>query len=276
MTLPASGNISWSQICTEFSLNPTTAVWPASFYGKGGAPGSGNLSFSDFYGRSAGGSFTPAPGTYTYTDNGQLGSAGGGPGASVTISSTTTQTWTYSATGSSSYSATLASGGSGTSIGFNLPAATGTSNRSTAITLNAGANAWNITLFATGLGSAGGGTCVSVNSLVLTQNGEKRAGDLIPGDVVYTRHETTGEWMHCQVTDVSFAYEPIYVRRGYPDATKRHRFGFGRKPRWYRAGWFGRKGGMAMVAKITVAGAHTYMARNPNSDKWRLSHNIKP
>lgn len=53
MTLPASFPISWQQICNEFGLAYTSS-WPSAFYGKGGAPASGNLSFSDFLGRSNG------------------------------------------------------------------------------------------------------------------------------------------------------------------------------------------------------------------------------
>jgi hypothetical protein len=53
MTLPASGVISWEDICAEFSLDASTAIFPTNFYGLGGAPASGVLKFSDFYGRSA-------------------------------------------------------------------------------------------------------------------------------------------------------------------------------------------------------------------------------
>lgn len=52
MTLPASGTITLHQIAAEFSL-ANTAIFPSAFYGKGGAPASGTLRFSDFYGRSA-------------------------------------------------------------------------------------------------------------------------------------------------------------------------------------------------------------------------------
>jgi len=52
MTLPASGPISLTQIAAEFGL-PANSAFPAAFYGKGGAPASGPLSFADFYGRSA-------------------------------------------------------------------------------------------------------------------------------------------------------------------------------------------------------------------------------
>jgi len=51
MTLPSSGPITLFQIADEFGL-PHNAVFPTAFYGKGGAPSSGPLSFADFYGRS--------------------------------------------------------------------------------------------------------------------------------------------------------------------------------------------------------------------------------
>ena len=51
MTLPASGPINLAQIAAEFGLASTTP-FPSGFYGKGGAPSSGPLSFEDFYGRS--------------------------------------------------------------------------------------------------------------------------------------------------------------------------------------------------------------------------------
>jgi hypothetical protein len=51
MTLPASGTISLYQIADEFGVARSTP-FPSGFYGKGGAPSSGALSFADFYGRS--------------------------------------------------------------------------------------------------------------------------------------------------------------------------------------------------------------------------------
>jgi hypothetical protein len=93
-----SNPITWANLCTEFSLNPLTAVFPASFYGKGGAPASGTLGFQDFVGRSGGGSYTPTPGTYSYTDNGLTN---GNPGSSVTVTSISgSVAWTWSFTGS--------------------------------------------------------------------------------------------------------------------------------------------------------------------------------
>jgi len=52
MTLPSSGPISLGQIADEFSIS-RQAGFPSAYYGKGGAPSSGPLSFADFYGRSA-------------------------------------------------------------------------------------------------------------------------------------------------------------------------------------------------------------------------------
>lgn len=272
-----SNPITWANLCTEFSLNPLTAVWPASFYGKGGAPASGSLGFQDFVGRSGGGSYTPAPGTYSYTDNGLTN---GNPGSSVTVTSLGgSVAWTWSFTGSASLSGSLTSGSSGASIAFNLPAAATTASRSAAVTLTQGANSWTLNLFSSGQGSPGGGTCVSCETPILLADGtEKLAGTLVAGDVVYTRHELTGEWGNYEVTNVELVPDTVYRLRGFPDATKRHRFGyelFG--IRWFRAGTFGRKARDTIVAKITVMEAHTYMARSPEpGSKWRLCHNIKP
>jgi hypothetical protein len=273
-----SNPITWANLCTEFSLDPLTAVFPASFYGKGGAPATGVLSFQDFVGRSGGGSYTPTPGTYSYTDNGVTT---GGPGSSVIVTSIAGSVpWTWSATGSTTnLSSSLASGSSGAGIQFDLPSATGIANRSVAISLHQGANNWTLNLFSTGTGSPGGGSCVACDTPILMGDGtEKLAGELQAGDVVYTRHELTGEWMRAEVLQVELVPDTVYRLRGFPDATKRHRFGYDLFGiRWFRAGWFGRKARETTVAKISVHGAHTYMARSPApGSKWRLSHNLKP
>jgi hypothetical protein len=57
MTLPASGSISLNAITAEFGLSADTA-FPAGFYGLGGAPSSGPISFQTFYGRSKPGGFS--------------------------------------------------------------------------------------------------------------------------------------------------------------------------------------------------------------------------
>jgi len=51
MTLPSSGPITLFQIADEFGL-AHNSVFPTAFYGKGGAPSSGVLTFTTFYGRS--------------------------------------------------------------------------------------------------------------------------------------------------------------------------------------------------------------------------------
>jgi len=51
MTHPSSGPLSLAAIADEFGL-PRNTPFPSGFYGRGGAPSSGALSISDFYGRS--------------------------------------------------------------------------------------------------------------------------------------------------------------------------------------------------------------------------------
>ena len=86
MTLPASGPIDLYQIADEFGLAHTT-TFPTGFYGKGGAPSSGPLSFSDFYGRS---NFTlSAPRT-------SINASGLGTSDSVVVTSTIDTTFTFS------------------------------------------------------------------------------------------------------------------------------------------------------------------------------------
>lgn len=65
MTLPLSGPLvlgSGGNLTTEFGL-AANAVFPTAYYSKGGAPASGPLSMTDFYGRSntATATVTPDP-----------------------------------------------------------------------------------------------------------------------------------------------------------------------------------------------------------------------
>ena len=66
MTLAASGALGIGtgtanrDIAVEFGL-ASNAVFPTAFYGKGGAPASGALSFADFYGRSNAATATASP-----------------------------------------------------------------------------------------------------------------------------------------------------------------------------------------------------------------------
>jgi hypothetical protein len=51
MTTPGSGPIAVSDVRSEFALSNPVSF--SNFYGKGGAPGSGQISMSDMHGRSA-------------------------------------------------------------------------------------------------------------------------------------------------------------------------------------------------------------------------------
>jgi len=126
-----------------------------------------------------------------------------------------------------------------------------------------------------GGGYGGGGNCVTVDSLVLMADGSwRQAGDLRPGDMVRTQHECTLAWGDHEVTAVSIHVEPVFTAIGYPTATARHRF-------WMDGAWahmeaIGSLAGLRDVARITVDGAHTYVARHPDEAIGRLSHNLKP
>lgn len=133
MTLPASGSISWNQICAEFGMTPGASVWPRDFYGKGGAPSSGNLSFSDFYGRSNV-TFNPVPGSYF--NNGLNGS-------SLGVSASKAVVWTYSITGSAT--ATVVSGGTAAGITFSNSKGQSASINLTA-TVDGQSYSWDLTL----------------------------------------------------------------------------------------------------------------------------------
>jgi len=147
MTLPASGTITLAQIAAEFGL-ASTAVFPTAFYGKGGAPASGTLRFSDFYGRS-GVTFNPVGGTYNQSDGG-LSQA-----QSFTITATAAVVWTWSKTGSAA-TCNVVSGNSATSITFTV--GVGTSDRSATFTVSAGGKNWTITISTTGDGGGVGAT----------------------------------------------------------------------------------------------------------------------
>jgi hypothetical protein len=158
VTLPLSGPISFFQICDEFSL-AHTSVWPAAFYGKGGAPSSGALSFSDFYGRSSGTTYSPAQGSYSATDNQTYNFL---TGAHYTVSASASVAWTWTMTGSTASvtvvnqtNTVISSGASATAVTFSLKAAANSTQRNVTITLSSGGKTWTLNLTANGDGGGG-------------------------------------------------------------------------------------------------------------------------
>jgi hypothetical protein len=164
MTLPASGTITYAQICAEFGL-AIGSVFPTAFYGKGGAPSSGALSFSDFYGRSgqSAATYTPVAGTYNY-DNG--GPGGGTLSKTITASRAVTWTFTITGTNSGSVSSNVASGNSAASITFTMTAAATSATRTATVTLTANdgvANqSWTLNLTTYGSGGGVGGATMTL------------------------------------------------------------------------------------------------------------------
>jgi len=131
MTLPSSGPISINDVCAEYGV-PNNTPFPSGFYGKPGFPSSGPWGLSDCYGLSNV-VFTPDGGS-------AAGSAPSGT-ASVTLSCNFAATWTYSISSGTSTgtSVSIGSGGSATSITFNL-AAPGTGTRTTVWTVTGVSN----------------------------------------------------------------------------------------------------------------------------------------
>lgn len=118
MTLPASGEIGLHQIASEFGI-ATNSVFPTAFYGLGGAPGSGALSFSDFYGRSGSAPITSDKAGITATgfsdsDVATITATGGRTIASFSlISGAAGGRITLGATGGTSTTITVSTPGSG-------------------------------------------------------------------------------------------------------------------------------------------------------------------
>ncbi|MGN5375791.1 phage tail protein [Sphingomonas hankookensis] len=120
--------------------------------------------------------------------------------------------------------------------------------------------------------------CVEETARVLLASPNRRsqgatilARDLEPGMWVWTRAEDGG-WGAFEVTAVELVEEPVLRAAGYPRATKDHRF-------WTGAGWttmgeLGREDGHAIVAKIAVRDARTYVTVQSDGTLV-LSHNIK-
>jgi uncharacterized membrane protein YgcG len=117
----------------------------------------------------------------------------------------------------------------------------------------------------------GGGYCVTVDTPILLADGsEKRAGELMVGDSLTTRHERTMEWGEYPVSRVEFVSAGVWtatIDGKTLRATPEHRV-------WHDGAWIameqlGKPDGRDVVAKITTLYAHTYISNGI------LSHNIK-
>lgn len=119
------------------------------------------------------------------------------------------------------------------------------------------------------------GFCVSDDTPVLLADGTQvPAAELVPGIAVRTQHERTMTWGDWPILAVSFVERPVFAcdLEGLDGpvmvrATGQHRFLI--NGRWVAAETIGTPAGMARVAKITVAEAHTYVSAGV------LSHNVK-
>ena len=145
MALQSSGTISLSQVQTEFGgANPIGMSEyyaggvnvPGSTSGVNGAvPASGTISMSNFYGTSDV-AFSPSGGASAGSPQ-ALGDFAGYPGtATATITCNQTATWTWTRSGSTQGGASIATGGTGTSITFTLPSSA-TAFRNTTYTVSA-------------------------------------------------------------------------------------------------------------------------------------------
>lgn len=276
MTLQSSGAISLGNVNTENGLSATATISMNDTASRNLAGvASGAISMSNFYGKSGSATFVVSDyqsfsaGVY-YDDNSDADGS-----AQMTITASASVVWTFTKGGTNPAvlsSNGFVSGSAATSVTFSLAAATTSVNRSATATVTAGGNTWNLSFTAFGLAS---GNCVVITSLLLMADGSfKPAGDIKVGDWLWTQHEQTRKWGAYCVSAISFHDEDVYSIPGHPLATYAHRFALPFKG-WWRAGWFGRKVGRGTVAKITVAEAHTYMAKRPGSKWLRLCHNQK-
>jgi hypothetical protein len=147
MTLPA-GTISMSQVNTELGRSSTAAISLGETAVRTLAGvASGTISMSNLQGKSNV-TFTPDGGTAGSPAS--IGDFATYPAsASRTITSSQTATWTWTRSGSTQGGASIASGGTGTSITFTLPSSN-TAPRSTTYSVSATASGvtkyWTVTL----------------------------------------------------------------------------------------------------------------------------------
>jgi hypothetical protein len=147
----------------------------------------------------------------------------------------------------------------------------------------------------TGGGDAGGGyegKCADIDRTLVLLANDSRDGpgeirmlrDCRPGvDHVWTRHEATGEFGAFLIETLSFHDALVYRADPYPPTTPKHRFATpetsqaGVRPAFFRMEEIGKPERMAVVGKMTVRDAHTYMTALVTDAEpvWFLSHNAK-
>lgn len=154
MTLQSSGAISLSNVNVELGRSSTAQISLGETAVRNLAGvASGAISLSNLYGKSNV-SFTPAGGTSSASPD-YVGSYEFYPAsATLLITCTQTATWTWTRTGSSLATASVASGGSASSITFNLTS-TQFQPRSATFTVSATAGGitryWVVDLYTEGL-----------------------------------------------------------------------------------------------------------------------------
>ncbi|MET3710419.1 hypothetical protein ABIC65_001099 [Sphingomonas trueperi] len=122
-----------------------------------------------------------------------------------------------------------------------------------------------------GGGAGGGGYCVTTDTCLLLADGTtKEAGEVRVGDMLWTQHETTFEWGAFPVEAIELVEDDVFaadIGERRTRATAGHLMLINGS--WIRMDAIGIPAGRAMVAKITVTDAHTYVANGV------LHHNIK-
>lgn len=149
MPLP-TGTISMSQVNTELGRSSTASISLGETAVRTLAGvASGAISMDNLRGKSNGPTFTPAGGETTGTRV-TISDTGFHPTAATrTITSSQTTTWTWTRSGNTQGGASIASGGTGTSITFTLPSSA-TTFRTTTYTVSGTAGGvtryWSVVL----------------------------------------------------------------------------------------------------------------------------------
>jgi hypothetical protein len=121
-------------------------------------------------------------------------------------------------------------------------------------------------------------TCVTTDTLVLLANdshdgpgGDKPAGKLQVGDWLWTDHEHTMTRGAYRVTAIDFYQRDVMHCATFPRATGEHPFFL--SGAWVLMSAIGQPAGRAVIAHMEIEDAHTFIARNPDSERWVLCHN---